>query len=126
MRHMLYRNLPLLVLAGIGWLFWSAGKSSQPPATGLLPQPQGAGRPKAGAKAATMPVGKSSGKSAARSAPGAQSGTAGAANSPDPASGLQPVRPAGPSQMKDPPQNWDEVDEENDESFPASDPPGRY
>ncbi len=37
-----------------------------------------------------------------------------------------PVRPAGPSQMRDPPQKWDEVDESSDESFPASDPPAKY
>jgi hypothetical protein len=36
-----------------------------------------------------------------------------------------PVRPAGPGQMRDPPKNWDEVDESSDESFPASDPPAR-
>jgi hypothetical protein len=37
-----------------------------------------------------------------------------------------PVRPAGPSQMRDPPKTWDEVDESSDESFPASDPPANY
>ena len=37
-----------------------------------------------------------------------------------------PVRPAGPSQMRDPPKNWDGVDESSDESFPASDPPAKY
>lgn len=38
----------------------------------------------------------------------------------------EPVRPAGPESMRDPPPKWDEVDEELDESFPASDPPSTY
>jgi hypothetical protein len=33
------------------------------------------------------------------------------------------VRPAGAESMRDPPDSWDSVDEESDESFPASDPP---
>ena len=37
-----------------------------------------------------------------------------------------PIRPAGPDNMKYPPKDWDEVDEEGDESFPASDPPANY
>jgi hypothetical protein len=37
-----------------------------------------------------------------------------------------PVRPAGPDAMRDPPKKWDKVDEESDESFPASDPPSNY
>lgn len=37
-----------------------------------------------------------------------------------------PVRPAGPESMRDPPQRWDKVDEAEDESFPASDPPATY
>lgn len=36
------------------------------------------------------------------------------------------IRPAGPESMEDPPENWDKVDEESDESFPASDPPANY
>lgn len=35
----------------------------------------------------------------------------------------QPVRVAGKDAMRDPPQDWDKLDEMNDESFPASDPP---
>ncbi len=37
-----------------------------------------------------------------------------------------PVRPAGPESMRDPPKTWDEVDQSEDESFPASDPPANY
>jgi hypothetical protein len=37
-----------------------------------------------------------------------------------------PVRPAGPEDMRDPPKKWDEVDQQSDESFPASDPPANY
>ncbi|MDX1291492.1 MAG: hypothetical protein R3265_01675 [Hyphomonas sp.] len=36
------------------------------------------------------------------------------------------VRPAGAENMEHPPEDWDEVDEELDESFPASDPPANY
>jgi len=36
------------------------------------------------------------------------------------------IRPAGPENMEDPPESWDKVDEESDESFPASDPPANY
>jgi hypothetical protein len=35
----------------------------------------------------------------------------------------QPVRAAGKDAMRDPPQEWDELDEMIDGSFPASDPP---
>ena len=40
--------------------------------------------------------------------------------------GPTPVRPSGPGAMRDPPRHWDEVDEQSDESFPASDPPANY
>lgn len=36
------------------------------------------------------------------------------------------IRPAGPQNMDHPPDEWDKVDEESDESFPASDPPANY
>jgi len=37
------------------------------------------------------------------------------------------VRDAGPSAMRDPPERaWTDVDEDSDQSFPASDPPGGY
>lgn len=36
------------------------------------------------------------------------------------------VRDSGRSQMQAPPRSWDIVDEQGDESFPASDPPGNY
>jgi hypothetical protein len=35
----------------------------------------------------------------------------------------QPVRNAGKDAMRDPPSEWDKLDDVNDESFPASDPP---
>ncbi|MWV26515.1 hypothetical protein [Aurantiacibacter rhizosphaerae] len=40
----------------------------------------------------------------------------------------QQIRNAGPGAMADSPKKdtWDEVDEELDESFPASDPPANY
>jgi hypothetical protein len=34
-----------------------------------------------------------------------------------------PVRAAGPDAMRDPPAEWNSVDQASDESFPASDPP---
>jgi hypothetical protein len=33
------------------------------------------------------------------------------------------ARSAGPDAMRDPPEDWDKVDQASDESFPASDPP---
>jgi hypothetical protein len=33
------------------------------------------------------------------------------------------ARSAGPDAMRDPPQDWEKVDQASDESFPASDPP---
>lgn len=36
------------------------------------------------------------------------------------------IRSAGPEEMIDPPRNWNIVDEQGDESFPASDPPANY
>lgn len=33
------------------------------------------------------------------------------------------ARSAGPEAMRDPPREWDKLDEASDESFPASDPP---
>ena len=37
--------------------------------------------------------------------------------------GFAPVRNAGPDAMASEPMRWDKVDQEIDESFPASDPP---
>jgi hypothetical protein len=33
------------------------------------------------------------------------------------------ARSAGPEAMRDPPKDWEQVDQASDESFPASDPP---
>lgn len=33
------------------------------------------------------------------------------------------ARSAGPDSMRDPPKEWEKVDQSSDESFPASDPP---
>ncbi|SEO76216.1 hypothetical protein SAMN04490248_111103 [Salinihabitans flavidus] len=48
------------------------------------------------------------------------------AQGPDPQQDRKSVRDAGTEEMENPPKRWDEVDEENDESFPASDPPANY
>ena len=42
---------------------------------------------------------------------------------PGPAGQSGAARPAGPEAMRDPPEQWEKVDEASDESFPASDPP---
>lgn len=42
---------------------------------------------------------------------------------PGPVGSTGSVRSAGRGGMRDPPTEWDEVDEAVDESFPASDPP---
>ncbi len=55
-----------------------------------------------------------------------------AVHSSDPASSLTAgaygaTRNAGPASMRDDnSEDWDEVDEASDESFPASDPPAKY
>jgi hypothetical protein len=36
------------------------------------------------------------------------------------------IRDAGPDAMSDPPDEWDDVDEASDQSFPASDPPAHH
>ncbi|HVR90197.1 MAG TPA: hypothetical protein VHG29_03750 [Novosphingobium sp.] len=36
------------------------------------------------------------------------------------------VRNAGPEAMRSDPPEWEKTDQESDESFPASDPPGNY
>lgn len=38
----------------------------------------------------------------------------------------QRIRPAGRRAMRDPLRRWDIVDEQGDDSFPASDPPADY
>lgn len=36
------------------------------------------------------------------------------------------IEPANDDKLNDPSKTWDMVDEEGDESFPASDPPANY
>lgn len=43
-----------------------------------------------------------------------------------PESDTRNIRNAGTESMENPPDEWDEVDQEGDESFPASDPPANY
>ncbi|TJZ90949.1 hypothetical protein FA743_13395 [Paracoccus gahaiensis] len=50
----------------------------------------------------------------------------GARSRPRPDAPVGRVRAAGPVEMRDPPLDWTGTDERSDESFPASDPPGRY
>jgi len=127
MRYTLQRSLPLLALAGIGWLFWSAGRAGPPRPVGLLPQPKDSDAFNTGAPAKTpVKSGSGTGKKKSKSGKSAAPKPGTPANSGAPVSGFPQVRAAGPAAMKDPPRDWDEVDEENDESFPASDPPGRY
>lgn len=39
---------------------------------------------------------------------------------------MQPVRDAGPENMRNQESQWSRADEHSDESFPASDPPATY
>jgi hypothetical protein len=48
------------------------------------------------------------------------------ADSPTAEHPMPKVRNAGPEDMDAPPKRWDMVDQQADESFPASDPPGNY
>lgn len=40
--------------------------------------------------------------------------------------GNHEVEPSDEDKLRDPSKTWDKVDEEGDESFPASDPPANY
>ncbi len=40
----------------------------------------------------------------------------------EPAGGTPEIRPAGPDETSDAPDDWDGVDQASDESFPSSDP----
>jgi hypothetical protein len=52
---------------------------------------------------------------------GEQDAAAYASGKTDPSPGA--ARSAGPDAMRDPPEEWDRIDQAVDESFPASDPP---
>lgn len=57
----------------------------------------------------------------------AQAGGGAAFADDQPAKAQDAVRDAGPEAMRDPPvRPWSQVDEESDQSFPASDPPANY
>lgn len=43
-----------------------------------------------------------------------------------PGDNFSKVRDAGPGAMADPQGKWSKIDEQSDESFPASDPPSTY
>lgn len=47
----------------------------------------------------------------------------GGTTAPGPVGQSGAARSAGPEAMRDPPKNWEKVDQASDESFPASDPP---
>lgn len=92
--------LPLLALAGIAALTFSFLRDSAP----RRPARQPARRP-TGLAAIHPKVAQGAGEVA----------------------GPNFVRDAGPQSMRDRPRRgWDRVDEQADESFPASDPPGNY
>lgn len=58
---------------------------------------------------------------------GTKSGGAAAFAGGQPDTAQDAVRDAGPEAMRDPPvRPWSQVDEESDQSFPASDPPANY
>ena len=51
------------------------------------------------------------------------SATARGKTAPGPVGHSGAARSAGPDAMRDPPEQWENVDQASDESFPASDPP---